>query len=284
VIEFIDIHKRFGANVVLDGVSITVETGRVLYIIGASGAGKSVLVKHLVGLLRPDSGRIILDGQDITWLDERGFYPIRRKCAMVFQNSTLFDSMTLLENVMLPLRKHFKMSRKDAAVAATAKLELVNMEGEAHQYPSAIGDGLRKRVAIARALTLDPQFVIFDEPTTGLDPIAAATVDDLIRSLRADAGVTSIVVSHDLRSIFTVADRIAMIYQGKIRLDATPAGFREQRRPGDSPVRQRPARRPHDGLSAGRGAGAWQPRAAHSFQRNFHGWRLRSLSISRTSS
>lgn len=232
MIEFIDIHKRFGANVVLDGVSITVETGRVLYIIGASGAGKSVLVKHLVGLLRPDSGRVILDGQEVTWLDERGFYPIRRKCAMVFQNSTLFDSMTLLENVMLPLRKHFKMSRKDAAVAATAKLELVNMEGEAHQYPSAIGDGLRKRVAIARALTLDPQFVIFDEPTTGLDPIAAATVDDLIRSLRADAGVTSIVVSHDLRSIFTVADRIAMIYQGKIRLDATPAGFRDS----DDPV------------------------------------------------
>jgi phospholipid/cholesterol/gamma-HCH transport system ATP-binding protein len=232
VIEFIDIHKRFGSNAVLEGVSITVDTGQVLYIIGASGAGKSVLVKHLVGLLRPDSGRIILDGEDITWLDERGFYPIRRKCAMVFQNSTLFDSMTLLENVMLPLRKHQKMGRKDAAIAAAAKLELVNMEREADQYPSAIGDGLRKRVAIARALTMDPQFVIFDEPTTGLDPMAASTVDDLIRSLRADAGVTSIVVSHDLRSIFTVADRIAMIYQGQIRLDSTPEGFRSS----DDPV------------------------------------------------
>ncbi len=232
MIEFIDIHKRFGTNVVLDGVSITVDTGQVHYIIGASGAGKSVLVKHLVGLLRPDSGRVILDGEDITWLDERGFYPIRRKCAMVFQNSTLFDSMTLLENVMLPLRKHHKMGRKEAALAAAAKLELVNMEREADQYPAAIGDGLRKRVAIARALTMDPQFMIFDEPTTGLDPMAASTVDDLIRSLRADAGVTSIVVSHDLRSIFTVADRIAMIYQGHIRLDSTPEGFRTS----DDPV------------------------------------------------
>ncbi|MCB9728512.1 MAG: ATP-binding cassette domain-containing protein [Deltaproteobacteria bacterium] len=226
MIEFIDIHKRFGSNVVLDGVSITVDTGQVLYIIGASGAGKSVLVKHLIGLLRPDSGRIILDGEDITWLDEEGFYPIRRKCAMVFQNSTLFDSMTLLENVMLPLRKHHKMGRKEAAKAARAKLELVNMDRDADQYPAAIGDGLRKRVAIARALTLDPQFVIFDEPTTGLDPMAAATVDDLIRSLRSDAGVTCVVVSHDLRSIFTVADRIAMIYKGKIRLDGTPEQFR----------------------------------------------------------
>ncbi|MGM0574560.1 MAG: ABC transporter ATP-binding protein [Myxococcota bacterium] len=231
MIEFIDIHKSFGPKKVLQGVSITVDTGEVLYIIGASGVGKSVLVKHLVGLLRPDSGRIILDGEDITWLDEKGFYPIRKKCAMVFQNSTLFDSMSLLDNVALPLRKHFAMSRREAEAAAMDKLALVHMEAEAHRYPGAIGDGLRKRVAIARALTLDPQFAIFDEPTTGLDPMAASNVDDLIRDLRADAGVTAIVVSHDLRSIFTVADRIAMIYKGTIRLDGTPEAFRASEDP-----------------------------------------------------
>ena len=226
MIEFHDLYKSFGPKKVLSGVSISVDTGRVLYIIGTSGAGKSVLVKHLIGILRPDSGRIILDGEDITWLDERGFYPIRKKCAMVFQHSTLFDSMSLLDNVMLPLRKHFHMTRKEAELAAMAKLELVHMERSAHRLPADIGDGLRKRVAIARALTLDPQYVIFDEPTTGLDPLAASRVDELIHSLRADAGVTSIVVSHDLRSIFNVADRIAMIYQGRIRLDGTPDEFR----------------------------------------------------------
>lgn len=232
MIEFIDIHKSFGPKQVLKGVSITVDTGKVLYIVGTSGAGKSVLVKHLIGLLRPDSGRILLDGQDITWLSEREFYPIRKKCAMVFQHSTLFDSMSLVDNVALPLRKHFKLSKDDARAKAIEKLALVHMDECAHLFPGAIGDGLRKRVAIARALTLDPQFAIFDEPTTGLDPMAAANVDDLIQSLRNDTGVTAIVVSHDLRSIFTVADRIAMIYQGEIRLDGTPDEFRSS----DDPI------------------------------------------------
>lgn len=235
MIEFIDIHKRFGDKVVLRGVSITVEAGRVLYVIGTSGAGKSVLVKQLIGLLRPDSGRIVLDGVDITHLTEAGFFAVRRKCAMVFQHSTLFDSMTVLDNVALPYRKHTKMKRAEAEGRAREKLALVGMEGAATRLPSEIGVGLQKRVAIARALTLDPQFVIFDEPTTGLDPLAAKHVDDLIRALRSDTGVTAIVVSHDVRSIFTVADRIAMIYQGGIRLDGTPDDFR---RSDDPVVRQ----------------------------------------------
>jgi len=232
MISFQHISKRFGPKVVLDDVSIDVDKGQILFIVGSSGAGKSVLVKHLVGLLQPDGGRIFLDGTEITNLREREFYPIRKKCAMVFQNSTLFDSMTLVENVMLPLRKHKKLTHGPAREEALRKLESVQMQGAADRYPSDIGDGLRKRVAIARALTLDPEFVIFDEPTTGLDPLAAANVDALIRSLSDDLGVTSIVVSHDLRSIFTVADRIAMIYQGKIRLDGTPAAFRSS----DDPV------------------------------------------------
>jgi phospholipid/cholesterol/gamma-HCH transport system ATP-binding protein len=231
LIEFIDMHKSFGAKQVLRGVSIGVGAGKVLYIIGASGAGKSVLVKHLVGLIRPDSGRIILDDEDITDLTEKEFYRIRRKCALVFQHSTLFDSMSLLDNVALPYRKHFEMDLEQARKAAEEKLELVQMAHAKDRFPADVGDGLRKRVAIARALTLDPEYVIFDEPTTGLDPMAAANVDQLIQGLRRDTGVTCIVVSHDLRSIFSVADRIAMIYQGKIRMDGSPDEFKQSEDP-----------------------------------------------------
>ena len=226
MIRFIDIEKRFGTRQVLDGVSLDVDTGEVLYIIGSSGAGKSVLVKHLVGLLKPDAGRIELGGRDVTWLSELEFYAVRKQCAMVFQNSTLFDAMSVVDNVALPFRKHLHLKPPAARARALDKLDLVGMRHAADWLPSDLGDDLKKRVAIARALTLDPTYVIFDEPTTGLDPLAAAQVDDLIRALKHDAGVTSIVVSHDLRSIFGVADRIAMIYQGKIRLDGPPSAFR----------------------------------------------------------
>ena len=235
MIEFKHISKSFGSKVVLRDVSLTVDTGQVLFIVGTSGAGKSVLVKHLVGLIRPDSGRILLDGEDITDLSERAFYPVRKKCAMVFQHSTLFDSMTLCENVALPLRKHRNMSHAEAMAEARKRLAEVQMHEVAHRYPADIGDGLRKRVAIARALTLDPEFVIFDEPTTGLDPLAASNVDRLIRELSDRFGVTSIVVSHDLRSIFKVADRIAMLYKGEVLLDGTPDDFRQS---ADPVVRQ----------------------------------------------
>ncbi len=226
MIRFVDIHKQFGPRKVLDGVSLDVDTGEVLYIIGSSGAGKSVLVKHLIGLIRPDAGRIELGGRDITWLSEPDLYPVRKQCAMVFQNSTLFDAMSVVDNVALPFRKHLGLKPAEARARARDKLDLVGMRHTGAWLPADLGDGLKKRVAIARALTLDPTYVIFDEPTTGLDPLAAAQVDDLIRSLKRDAGVTSIVVSHDLRSIFGVADRIAMIYQGRIRLDGPPDAFR----------------------------------------------------------
>lgn len=227
MIRFEHISKAFGGHVVLDDVSLTVPKGQILFIIGTSGAGKSVLVKHLVGLIRPDSGRIFLDDLEVTQLSEKALYPVRKRCAMVFQHSTLFDSMTLAENVALPLLKHKKLSAADADAEALRRLAQVKMDASARRYPSAIGDGLRKRVAIARALTLDPEYVIFDEPTTGLDPVAAKDVDQLIRSLSDDLGVTSIVVSHDLRSIFTVAHRVAMLYQGRVLLDGTPEAFRK---------------------------------------------------------
>jgi phospholipid/cholesterol/gamma-HCH transport system ATP-binding protein len=226
-IEFIELHKAFGPNKVLDGVTLTVEKGQIVFIIGKSGAGKSVLVKHLVGLVQPDAGRILFEGEDISAYTEKDFFALRKRCAMVFQHSTLFDSMTLLENVALPIRKHKGLSHTDSLAAAREKLALVHMQDMASRYPADIGDGLRKRVAIARALTLDPEYVVFDEPTTGLDPVSAVRVDRLIREMSDETGVTSIVVSHDLRSIFGIADRIVMLYQGRIRLDGTPQDFRD---------------------------------------------------------
>jgi len=168
MIEFIDVCKAFGPKKVLAGVTVTVEPGEILFVIGKSGAGKSVLVKHLLGLIRPDSGTIRFEGQDITEWTEKDFYPLRRRCTMVFQHSTLFDSMTLLENVALPIRKHQGVSHEESLKLAMEKLALVQMDRMAQRHPADIGDGLRKRVAIARALTLDPEYVVFDEPVNEL--------------------------------------------------------------------------------------------------------------------
>ncbi len=218
MISFKDIRKSFSGKTVLDGVSFDVKDGEVFFIIGASGVGKSVLIKHLVGLLYPDSGEIWLDGEEISQKDERAMMPVRKKCAMVFQHSTLFDSMTCAENVALPLRKHKGLSVKDALDEARRRLDTVHMLEFGDRFPAELGDGMRKRVAIARALTLDPRYVLFDEPTTSLDPVSARRVDRLIRELSDTLGVTSIVVSHDLVSIFSIADRIVMLYRGHVRL------------------------------------------------------------------
>ena len=226
MISFRGIKKSFGPKQVLKGVSFDVQDGEVFFIIGGSGVGKSVLIKHLVGLLYPDEGEIWLDGEEISKFDEQRMYPIREKCAMVFQHSTLFDSMTCAENVALPLRKHKGLKMKEAIGEARKRLEQVHMHEFADRFPPELGDGMRKRVAIARALTLDPKYVLFDEPTTSLDPVSARRVDKLIRELSDKLGVTSIVVSHDLPSIFTIADRIVMLYQGHVRLLGLPDEFK----------------------------------------------------------
>jgi len=226
VIEFKQIHKAFGPKVVLNGVDLTINDGEVFFIIGSSGAGKSVLIKHLIGLLKPDAGEIWLDGEDVSKLTEQQLFRIRKVCAMVFQHSTLFDSMTCAENVALPLRKHHALGKREALSEARRRLEIVHMEEFADRYPAELGDGMRKRVAIARALTVEPRYVLFDEPTTSLDPVSARRVDRLIRELSDKLGVTSIVVSHDLTSIFAIADRVAMIYKGTFRKVGTPAEFR----------------------------------------------------------
>ncbi len=226
MISFRGVKKSFGSKHVLKGVSFDVQDGEVFFIIGASGVGKSVLIKHLVGLLYPDDGEIWLDGEEISRFTEKQMYGVRKKCAMVFQHSTLFDSMSCAENVALPLRKHKGMSQADALAEARRRLAQVHMQDFASRFPAELGDGMRKRVAIARALTLDPRYVLFDEPTTSLDPVSARRVDRLIRELSDSIGVTSIVVSHDLSSIFTIADRIVMLYNGYVKLLGLPTEFR----------------------------------------------------------
>ncbi len=233
-IVFKDIHKSFGPKKVLQGVDVEIGEGECSFVIGSSGIGKSVLIKHLVGLLKPDRGEIWLGGREISQLSETDFYPVRKMCAMVFQNSTLFDSMTCQENVALPLRIHKGLSMDDALKEAIRRLDQVHMTRFAKAFPAELGDGMRKRVAIARALTLDPKYVLFDEPTTSLDPVSARRVDEMIRELCDKVGVTSIVVSHDLVSIFTIADRIAMLYKGNVRLLGTPQDFKNT----DDPIVQ----------------------------------------------
>jgi len=226
LISFRNLQKSFGPKSILRGVSFDVQDSEVFFIIGQSGVGKSVLIKHLIGLLAPDVGEIWLDGEEVSKLTEEQMYRVRMKCAMVFQHSTLFDSMSCIENVALPLRKHRALSLRQAQDEAKRRLDQVHMLEYAERFPAELGDGMRKRVAIARALTLEPRYVLFDEPTTSLDPVSARRVDKLIRELSDKLGVTSIVVSHDLASIFSIADRIVMLYQGRVRMQGTPAEFR----------------------------------------------------------
>ena len=235
MIRFVDLHKRFGTKQVLEGVDFSIQKGEVFFIIGQSGVGKSVLIKHLIGLLRPDRGEIFLDEQEVSRLTERQYFKVRRRCGMVFQHATLFDSLTCLDNVALPIRKHKHVGRKRALEEAMQRLRQVHMEEFAWTYPAALGDGMRKRVAIARTLTMDPEFVLFDEPTTGLDPVSARRVDTLIRELADKLHVTCVVVSHDLTSIFSIADRIVMLYKGRVRILGTP---QELRASTDGIVRQ----------------------------------------------
>ena len=225
-IEFKGVTKAFGGKPVLRGMDLAVEKGEVMFIIGTSGVGKSVTIKHLIGLLRIDGGEIWFDGARVDQIPEARLAPLRKRIGMVFQSSTLFDSMTLAENVALPLRKHQGMRHAAALVEAKQRLAQVYMDGYADRYPAELSDGMRKRAAIARTLALDPEVVLFDEPTTGLDPVSARRVDRLIRELASTLGVTAIVVSHDPPSIFGIADRVAFIYQGRVHVVATPADLR----------------------------------------------------------
>lgn len=213
-IEFQDLRKAYGVKNVLRGASLKVYRGEVLVILGGSGTGKSVTLRHMLGLEAPDAGRVIIEDEDVTDLPEEELYRVRKKFGMLFQSGALFDSMTVFENVAFPLREHTEMNEDEIARAVREKLELVNLPNSEHLMPVDLSGGMRKRVGLARSIVLDPQVILYDEPTTGLDPITSQTINELIVDLQAKLNVTSVVVTHDIHSAFSVGDRIAFLHQG----------------------------------------------------------------------
>lgn len=217
LIRFEGLHKAFGTKIVFDDLSLEVRRGETLTVIGGSGAGKSVLLKCLIGLMDPDGGRIFFDGQDLSGFGEKEFLAVRRRVAMVFQGSALFDSISVGENIEYPLKEHFpEMPTEERLKRVARVLGLVNLPGIETMRPSDLSGGMRRRVGLARAIATDPEVILWDEPTTGLDPISTRTIDELIRSMRAKLRCTSIVVTHDMQSAFTVSDRIAMLANRRI--------------------------------------------------------------------
>jgi phospholipid/cholesterol/gamma-HCH transport system ATP-binding protein len=213
-VEFIDVHKAYGVKSVLRGASVKVYRGEVLVILGGSGTGKSVTLRHMLGLEAPDSGQVLVEEEDVTELPEEELYRVRKKFGMLFQSAALFDSMTVFENIAFPLREHTEMNDQEIARAVREKLELVNLPNTEHLMPVDLSGGMRKRVGLARSIILDPKVILYDEPTTGLDPITAQTINELIIDLQAKLNVTSVVVTHDIHSAFSVGDRIAFLNQG----------------------------------------------------------------------
>jgi phospholipid/cholesterol/gamma-HCH transport system ATP-binding protein len=217
VIQLLDVHKSFGDKVVLDGFTLEVAEGETMVIIGYSGTGKSVAIKHIVGLLMPDSGTVVVDGHDVPNLKRRDLYSLRSHIGYVFQFAALFDSMTIGDNVAMGLRKENKLNEEEIAARVTESLALVDLPGVETKMPAELSGGMRKRVGIARAIARRPKYILYDEPTTGLDPVTSAVIDQLMVRMREKLGVTSIVITHDMRSAYTVGSRIAMLYEGKCR-------------------------------------------------------------------
>jgi len=218
------IHKSFGDHHVLKGVDLQIERGRINVVIGGSGAGKSVLMKHLIGLLKPDQGTIMVDGVDLVPMNEFQLNAVRAKFGMLFQYSALFDSMTVEENVMFPLLEHRKkeLTRAQMHELVREKLHSLDLYDTEHKYPAEISGGMRKRVGLARAIVLEPEILFYDEPTTGLDPIATRNVDEMIADISSRLGVTSVVISHDMASTFRIGHRVSMLYKGRIIASGTP--------------------------------------------------------------
>lgn len=216
MIEVIDLKKSFNGKKVLDGVNLTIEKGKITVIIGRSGEGKSVLIKHIIGLLKPDSGSILLEGVDITRLKEKELNTIRRRFGMLFQGSALFDSMNVEENVAFPLMEHTDLSMDEIRDIVYDKLRKVGLVGVEKVMPADLSGGMKKRVGLARAIAMDPEIVLFDEPTTGLDPIVADAISQLILDTQRDLNTTYIVITHDIPLTYKIADCIAMLHQGRI--------------------------------------------------------------------
>lgn len=221
-IQLVNIHKAFGDKDVLKGFSLTIRDGETTTVIGGSGSGKSVALKHIVGLLRPDRGEVWVDGDNVSRLDQESLFVLRRKIGYVFQFAALFDSMTIAENVGMGLRRMAEFRDADIPARVSECLALVDMDGYEDRLPSELSGGQRKRVGLARAIATRPKYILYDEPTTGLDPITTAVIDKLIVRMSEELGVTGVVISHNMTSAFRTSDRVAMLYDGVIRFEGTP--------------------------------------------------------------
>lgn len=226
------LRKRLGAKQVLNGVDLDIPTGETVVVMGRSGTGKSVLLKHIVGLMQPDAGTIEIDGEVINGMREKDLNRVRRRFGMLFQSAALFDSMTVGENIALPMREHMKLRDGEARRRMLERLEWVGLEGSVeNQKPASLSGGMKKRVGLARAIAIDPDYILYDEPTTGLDPVMADTINKLIRSLQERMNITSVVVTHDLQCAWHVGDRIALLHEGRVAYQGTPDEAKETQDP-----------------------------------------------------
>jgi phospholipid/cholesterol/gamma-HCH transport system ATP-binding protein len=222
MVEVRNLRKSFGSHLILDDVSFRVETGESIVIIGRSGGGKSVLLKHLIALLMPDSGQVIIDGQNLCGLNERQLLHVRGKFGMLFQSAALFDSLTVAENVAFALRREGMKDETEIRNKVARALDLVELPGTERKNPSELSGGMRKRVGLARAIVYEPQIILYDEPTTGLDPVVSDSIDQLILRVRDNLNVTTVVVTHDMRSARRLGQRILMLHEGKIHFNGAP--------------------------------------------------------------